>query len=61
MVGGYAGAAAEFATRLDLPIARTRAINSLLSVGAALLVIVVALWLERVCRLPDDPDASPVD
>lgn len=52
MAGGYAGAAAAFATRLDLPIARSRTLDSVLSVAASLLLIVVALWLERVCRLP---------
>ena len=61
MVGGYAGAAAAFATRLDLPVARTRATYSLISLGVALLLIAVALWLERVCRLPDDPDPANLD
>lgn len=60
MAGGYAGAAAAFATRLDLPIARSRAVDSGLSVVASILLIVVALWLERVCRLPP-PDQNDLD
>ena len=58
MCGGYAGAAAAFAVRLDLPAARARAINSGLSVIASLVVVGVALWLERACRLPDEPDVA---
>lgn len=55
VAGGYAGSALVFATRLSVPLARDHAINSLLAVAGAVAVTAVALWLERICRLPEDP------
>ncbi|HCT79886.1 MAG TPA: DUF3180 domain-containing protein [Micromonosporaceae bacterium] len=32
-----------------------------LSAGASLALIAAALWLERACRVPEDPDKTPPD
>ncbi|MDK1472313.1 DUF3180 domain-containing protein [Streptomyces sp. 549] len=47
---------------VDVPARRDQAIYAGLSVVAALAVVAVAMWLERICRLPDDeegPQAAP--
>ncbi|MGH8866998.1 MAG: DUF3180 domain-containing protein [Actinomycetes bacterium] len=54
VAGAYAGAAAFFLLDLDTDFDRERALNAVLAVGGALAVVLVALFLERVCRLPDD-------
>jgi hypothetical protein len=43
---------------LDLPTRRDQAIYAGFSVLAGIAVIVAALFLERVCKLPDDEDQN---
>jgi hypothetical protein len=56
VAGFYAGVAIAFAPSWDLSAARERIVIALVTVVGAGLVVVAALWLERVCRVP--PDAS---
>lgn len=53
-VGGfYLGVLTWNITRLDTPSGSTRALTSGLNVAASILIVVVALWLESNCRLPE--------
>jgi hypothetical protein len=57
VVGGfYAGVAIELLPMWDIAYVRERILVSVAAVGASVLVVLAAMWLERVCRLP--PDAS---
>jgi hypothetical protein len=58
VAGGYLGGAMAFSSQWQNPAARSHGINALLSVGAAIAITVVALWLERICRLPEDPTSA---
>jgi hypothetical protein len=62
VAGFYAGVAIALAPMWDVPYVRERILVSLAAVGGAVLVVLAALWLERVCRLPpQDDDASSDD
>lgn len=54
-VGWYVGVALELLPSLGVAVVRQYALLSVGSALGALLVTVVALWLERSCRLPDPP------
>ncbi|GLF96068.1 DUF3180 domain-containing protein [Streptomyces yaizuensis] len=56
--GVYGGVGVVLLGSLDLPVRRDQAIYAGFSVLAGAAVIAAALFLERVCRLPDDPDTS---
>lgn len=57
LVGGfYLGTLLAFATDLSMPLASERAIMSALAAVASAGVVVAAMWLERICRIPDDDD-----
>jgi hypothetical protein len=57
VVGGfYAGVAIALAPMWDVPYVRERILVSLAALGGAVLVVLAALWLERVCRLPPEDD-----
>ncbi len=57
VVGGfYAGVATALAPMWDVPYVRERILVSLAALGGAVLVVLAALWLERVCRLPPQDD-----
>lgn len=53
--GGYAGFLVYVASRTEAPRPAHDARVAALAVGAALLLIVAALLLERVCRVPKPP------
>ncbi|MDQ0992245.1 DUF3180 domain-containing protein [Streptomyces sp. V3I7] len=62
--GLYAGVGVFLLELLDLPARRDQAIYSAFSVLGGIAVIAAALFLERVCRLPEDeeddrPGAEP--
>ncbi|MFF2652442.1 DUF3180 domain-containing protein [Streptomyces sp. NPDC058045] len=59
VAGGYAGTGVFLLEFLDIPARRDQAITAGFSVLAGLGVIAAALFLERVCRLPDDEDDDP--
>lgn len=58
-VGGfYAGAMLSLLSSWSNAAARERALLSALAVLASMALVAVALWLERICRIKDDPDGS---
>lgn len=61
VAGVYGGAGVFLLTSglTDIPARRDQAIYAGLSVLAAIAVVSVAMWLERICRLPDDEDQGP--
>ena len=57
LVGGvYFGIAVAFASRWGQEAGRERVVTAAVAVLASLAVVAVGLWLERMCRLPDEPD-----
>jgi hypothetical protein len=56
--GVWLGLLALLVTRLDLDVPRRDAVYSLLGLAAALLLVVAALRLEGVCRVPPPPPAA---
>lgn len=56
VVGFFAGVAFWYALDLSIAIARERLVISGVCAVAGVVLVVVALWLERICRLPKDPD-----
>ncbi|MEU6577072.1 DUF3180 domain-containing protein [Streptomyces sp. NPDC046805] len=54
--GMYAGATVFLLELLDLPARRDQAFYAGFSVVSGIAVIAAALFLERVCRLPEDDD-----
>ncbi|MFC4330032.1 DUF3180 domain-containing protein [Streptomyces andamanensis] len=59
VAGMYGGAGVFLLELLDIPTRRDQAIYAGASVLAGLAVIAAALFLERVCRLPEDDDQNP--
>ncbi|MFE7129590.1 DUF3180 domain-containing protein [Streptomyces sp. NPDC057638] len=60
--GVYGGTGVYLLGSLDIPARRDQAIYAGFSVVAGIAVIAAALFLERVCRLPEDSDPShPTD
>jgi DMSO reductase anchor subunit len=58
--GAWVGLLAHLVTRLDLDVPRRDALYSALGLVAALLLVVAALRLEGVCRVPPPPpEAEP--
>ncbi|OII64087.1 hypothetical protein BJP40_21855 [Streptomyces sp. CC53] len=60
--GMYGGVGVFLLGFLDVPARRDQALYAGLAVAAGIAVIAAALYLERVCRLPEDdepPGASP--
>ncbi|MEU0687943.1 DUF3180 domain-containing protein [Streptomyces uncialis] len=56
IAGLYGGVGAFLLGSLDVPARRDQAVYAGFSVVAGLAVIAAALFLERVCRLPEDDD-----
>lgn len=56
VAGGYVGAALFYAEDLDVQFRRAAAGWCLGSALAAIVAVVAAVWLERECRVPPDPD-----
>ncbi|MEU9609380.1 DUF3180 domain-containing protein [Streptomyces sp. NPDC048057] len=56
--GGYGGVGVFLLGSLDIPARRDQAIYAGFSVLAGVAVIAAALFLERVCRLPEDGDEA---
>jgi hypothetical protein len=54
--GMYGGACVFLLSKLDVPARQDQAIFAGLSVVAGIGVILAALFLERVCKLPEDHD-----
>ena len=58
VLGFYAGLALRLADQTVLAAARERLLAAGLAALGGLVLIVLSLWLERICRLPEDPDQS---
>lgn len=58
--GLFAGVGLWYAADLSSPAARERVVICAVGVVASIVLVVAALWLERICRLPDaDDDSTP--
>ncbi|GGU30234.1 DUF3180 domain-containing protein [Streptomyces lavendofoliae] len=57
--GMYGGTGVFLLGSLDIPARRDQAIYAGFSVLAGIGVIAAAIFLERVCRLPEDEDEAP--
>jgi MFS family permease len=57
-IGGDGGYALAFLGDVDTPLGQDRALHSAFAAGAAVLVLVASLLLERACRLPEDDDEN---
>lgn len=58
VAGMYGGVGAFLLEYLDVPARRDQAIYAGFSVVAGIAVIVAAIFLERVCKLPEDDDSD---
>ncbi|MGV4985383.1 DUF3180 domain-containing protein [Streptomyces sp. NPDC001709] len=58
VAGMYGGTGVFLLELLDIPTRRDQALYAGLSVLAGIAVIAAALFLERVCKLPDDEDQN---
>ncbi|MEU6481136.1 DUF3180 domain-containing protein [Streptomyces sp. NPDC047017] len=56
VAGVYGGTGVFLLELLDIPVRRDQALYAGFSVIAGIAVIAAALFLERVCRLPEDDD-----
>lgn len=61
LCGYYAGVALTFLSRLDVDEVRWRLAFAVATSVLALLLVVIALWLERSCQLPQPPVPNGVD
>ncbi|MEV4936226.1 DUF3180 domain-containing protein [Streptomyces zaomyceticus] len=59
VAGMYGGTGVFLLGSLDVPARRDQALYAALAVAAGIAVIAAALFLERVCRLPEDEDKGP--
>ncbi|MEU0051416.1 DUF3180 domain-containing protein [Streptomyces sp. NPDC006184] len=59
IAGMYSGTGVFLLELLDIPARRDQALYAGFSLLAGLGVIAAALFLERVCRLPEDDDQNP--
>ncbi|MEU1055092.1 DUF3180 domain-containing protein [Streptomyces sp. NPDC005876] len=59
VAGMYGGTAVFLLESLEIPARRDQAIYAGCSVVAGIAVIAAAMFLERVCRLPEDDDDHP--
>jgi hypothetical protein len=59
VAGFYVGVGIGLVPDWSVPTVRDRIITALVTVVCAVLVILAALWLERICRIP--PDDAPSD
>jgi hypothetical protein len=57
-LGAWAGVLAYLLPALDKPHRGSDAITALVGVAAGLLLVVAALWLERVCRVKESKEDS---
>jgi hypothetical protein len=57
--GLFGGIGLWYAADLSIPVARDRVVICAVGVVASIALLIAALWLERICRLPDDSDSPP--
>jgi hypothetical protein len=56
LLGGYGGLALRLAQETAVAAGRERLLASALAAVGGLVLAGLSLWLERICRLPEDPD-----
>lgn len=56
VAGFYLGVAIPLASEMAYPLAAERFWISLSCVGASIVLVAAALWLETICRIPSDDD-----
>ena len=61
VAGYFLGLALTFAERADIEDIRLRLILAVLAAGLATLLAVIAVWLERSCKLPPPPPPGAAD
>ncbi len=61
VAGFYAGVLVELVPRFEIPGVRERGVIAIATVVMAVLLALAGLWLERICRLPDDQAPSVSD
>lgn len=62
LVGGfYLGVAVAFLPSWSVEAPRERVVVAVAAVVASVLLVAAALWLERICRLPDQPEGAEGD
>jgi hypothetical protein len=61
VAGFYSGVLVELVPRFDIPGVRERGVVAIATVVMAVLLAAAGLWLERICRLPDDRPPSAAD
>ncbi|MEY9962052.1 putative membrane protein YiaA [Streptacidiphilus sp. MAP12-16] len=61
LVTGVYGGMGVFLLSLwdSVPARKGQAVTALFAVVAGIAVMAAGLWLQHICRLPDDPDAPP--
>lgn len=59
VAGFYVGVGVSFIPMWSVAYARERILISGIAAASAVLVVLAALWLERVCRLPPDDSDEP--
>ncbi|MGW5125091.1 DUF3180 domain-containing protein [Streptomyces sp. NPDC004069] len=59
VAGMYGGTGVALLELLDIPARRDQAVYAGFSVLAGIAVIAAAVFLERVCKLPEDDDQNP--
>jgi hypothetical protein len=59
VAGMYGGTGVFLLEILDIPARRDQAVYAGFSVLAGIGVIAAAMFLERVCKLPEDEDQNP--
>ncbi len=57
--GGYGGLALRLLQETSVAAGRERLVAAVLASLGGLVLAVLSLWLERICRLPEDPDEAP--
>lgn len=61
VAGFYAGVLIDLVPRFDVPGVRERGTIAIATVVMAVLLALAGLWLERICRLPEEPPPSEDD
>jgi len=61
VAGFYVGVLIYFLPNADLSPGRARVITAIVAGVGALVFMAIALWLERICRIPEPPSDESLD
>ena len=59
VLGFYLGVAVGGLSKLSTEAGHASVVGGAVTAGAALVFTIIAVWLERLCRLPNDSDDDP--